>query len=141
MHYFNHISIHSISTGLHAVYTKIITFCAPVVYGSYPVAINLCPTGLSVSKLRRHICFISVLCFGKCRAIHSHPHPVPQGRVIKVSILRCMANCRHIRRPETKRVLTENTRVLDYVFVDEHNRHKRLKGMRSVCVLDWWASI
>lgn len=42
---------------------------------------------------------------------------------------------------ESKRVLTENTRVLDYVFVDEHNRHKRLKGMRSLRELHWWAWI
>lgn len=139
MRYFSRISIHSISTGLHAVYIKRLIFSAPVVYGLYSVAINLVRLS-SPSASCGDICFISVLCFGKCRAIHSHPHPVPQGRVIKVSILRCMTNCCHVRRLESKRVLTENTRVLDYVFVDEHNRHKRLKGMRSLRVLDWWAS-
>ena len=133
MRYFNHISIHSISTGLHAVYTKRVIFRAPIVYGLYPVAINW---ALRQQAAETYLLYIGSL-FGKCRVIHSHPHPVPQGRVIKVSILRCMTNCCHVRRLESKRVLTENTRMLDYVFVDEHNRHKRLKGMRSLHVLDW----
>lgn len=92
--YFNHNSIHPVSTGPHAAYTKRVIFRAPVVYGLYPVTIDF-PTGLSVSKLRGHICFIGSL-FEQCRVIHSRPHLVPQRRVIKVSILRYMTNCCHI---------------------------------------------
>lgn len=136
MRYFNHISIHSISTGLHAVYTKRVIFRAPIVYGLYPVAINWALRQQAAETFALYRFFV-----WEMQGYSFAPPSGPQGRVIKVSILRCMTNCCHVRRLESKRVLTENTRVLDYVFVDEHNRHKRLKGMRSLHVLDWWASI
>jgi hypothetical protein len=57
----------------------------------------------------------------KCRASHLRPAILGNGKIRKVRLLNLLS--------WFPRICVVSNLYLDYVFVDEHNRHKRLKGM------------
>lgn len=59
----------------------------------------------------------------KCRASHLRQTTLGPGKTKRVRPLPSLVYLSYLHH-------SEPNHAADYVFVDEHNRHKRLKGMR-----------